>query len=105
MQYLFGNAGSGELFEDIVRHELHDIFWCYGFERDVAQYKKIMMNQKANELSYTSFYLKSCFIIIHISIQEDQVGLLSVTRDPLVVHRYFRFVKHSYIKPMKKKKF
>ena len=68
MQYMFCNAGSGELFEDIVRHGSHDVFWCYGFERDVTQYKKNTSNHKTNEIFYTSFYLRRCFTITHMNM-------------------------------------
>ena len=104
MQYLFYNVGNGELFEAIVRHGSHDIFWYYGFERDVVLYKKITSNQKANELSYTSFYLRRCFIITHININKDLNGLLFFTRDLLIVQKYVRFLNYSYIEPVKNNK-
>ena len=95
MQYMFCNACSSELFEDIVRHEFHDVFWCYRFERDVAQYKKITSNHKMNEVSYTFFYLRCCFTITYMNIQRDEDGLLPDSRGLLELHRYVRVSKYS----------
>ena len=86
---MFLGAGSGELFEDIVRHGSHNIFWCYGFERDVAQYKKIKSNNKTNEMSYTSFYLRRCFTSTQMNIKRDEDGLLPI------LEAYWRFTNMS----------
>lgn len=77
---MFCVSGSSELFKDIVRHGSHNILWCYEFERDVAQYKKITSNHKINDISYTSFYLRRCFTTTHINIQRDEDGLLPDSR-------------------------
>ena len=103
MQYMFCNAGSGELFEDIVRCRSHFVFWCYRFERDVAQYKKITSNHKTNEISYTFFYLRHCFIITHMNIQRDEDGLLPDSRGLLKLHKYVRVPKYSWRDTMKTK--
>jgi hypothetical protein len=87
VHYLFCDVDSDKLFEDIVRHESHDISWCYWFERDVSQYKKITRNHKTNKISYTSYYLRCCLTITHINIQKVQDGLLSNTSVLLVVHK------------------
>lgn len=100
MQYLYYDAHGGELFEDIVQHESHDIFWCYGFERDVAQYKKITSNHRTNKFFYTSFYLNRCFKITHINIKKDQDGVLPDTRDLLKVHKYVKMPKYSCREPV-----
>ena len=101
---MFLGAGSGELFEDIVRHGSHNIFWCYGFERDVAQYKKIKGNNKTNEMSYTSFYLRRCFTSTQMNIKRDEDGLLPDSRGLLEVHKYVRVPRYFYREPVENQK-
>lgn len=101
---MFCASCSGELFQDIVRHGSHNIFWCYGFERDVAQYKKITSNRKINEISYTSFYLRRCFTIMHINIHKDEDGLLLDSRGLLEFHKYIRVPRYSYRESVENKR-
>ena len=96
-------AGGGKLLEDIVRHGSHDIFCCYGFERDVAQYKKITSNHKTNEISYTSFYLRRCYTITHMNIKRDEDGLFPDSRGLLELHQYVRVPKYSWRDTVKNK--
>ena len=89
------NTGSGELFDDIVRDGAYDIFWCYGFERDVAKYKRIPTNNKSYEISYTS-YLKQCLTNTYHIIQNDLDGLVSDNRKLREIHKYLRLSSHLY---------
>jgi hypothetical protein len=100
---MFCNVGSGELFEDNVRHVSHDIFWCCGLERDVAQFKKITSNHKINEISYTSFYSRRCFTITYMIIQRDEDGLLPDSRGLFKLHKYVKVSKYSWRKSVKNK--
>lgn len=39
-------AGNGEILDDVCRHGMHDIYWCYGFERMVSSYVGVNTNKK-----------------------------------------------------------
>lgn len=93
------DAESGELFDDIIRHGSHDIFWCYGFESDVAKYKRTSTNQKSNEISYTSYFLRQCFTITYNIIQKDLEGILPNSRGLLQIHKHLRLPSNLYKAP------
>ncbi|MCO5569490.1 hypothetical protein L7F22_023203 [Adiantum nelumboides] len=73
-------AGNGELLDDVLRHGLHDRFWCYIFERLVKAYSSIKTNNLNNEASFVQFYLRSGFTRVFQALQKDLDGLLPSDR-------------------------
>ncbi len=70
-----GYIGSGELVDDVERHDCHDIFWCYPFEKEISRVVDISSNQKTSEVTYTSYYAKWIFTKIHRAMQLDNDSL------------------------------
>ncbi|MCO5591175.1 hypothetical protein L7F22_045156 [Adiantum nelumboides] len=73
-------AGSGELFDDILRHGSHDCFWCFVFERCVSGYLGIPTNNKANEISYTNFHSRMLFTKLWRQLEQEKDGLYCVDK-------------------------
>lgn len=63
------------MFEDILRHGCHDIFWCYGYEREVSNYVNVSSNKKRSEVTYTLFHARVWFSKVFKQIQVDQDNL------------------------------
>lgn len=101
---MFCDVGSRKLFEDIIRHGSHDILWHYKFKRDVDQYRRITSNHKTNKISYTFFYLRHCFPIMHINIQGNVDGLLTDSKDLLEIYKYVKVPRYSYKEPAENKR-
>ena len=55
MVLYFDFQGIKDLFEDILRNDYHDMFWCNGYEREVSNYVNISSNKKINKVTYTHF--------------------------------------------------
>ncbi|MCO5562446.1 hypothetical protein L7F22_016074 [Adiantum nelumboides] len=73
-------AGSGEIFDDILRHGSHDCFWCFVFERCVSGYLGIPTNNKANEISYTNFHSRMLFTKLWRQLDKEKDGLFCIDR-------------------------
>ncbi|MCO5604761.1 hypothetical protein L7F22_058931 [Adiantum nelumboides] len=80
--YTFVFIENGELLDDVLRHGLHDRFWCYIFERLVKAYSSIKTNNLNNEASFVQFHLRSGFTRVFQALQKDLDGLLP--RDRLI---------------------
>ncbi|MCO5554841.1 hypothetical protein L7F22_008377 [Adiantum nelumboides] len=78
--YNFVFIGNGELLDDVLRHGLHDRFWCYIFERLVKAYSSIKTNNLNNEASFVQFHLRSGFTRVFQALQKDLDGLLPSDR-------------------------
>lgn len=73
-------AGMGEIFDDIIRHGMHDVFWCYAFERMVSTYVNISSNNRNNEISYVKYHTHRLFTRVFDQMQRDRDGLLPTLR-------------------------
>lgn len=80
--------GAGHIFEDIIRHGSHDVYWCYQFEREVSSYVNINTNNRDNETSYTLYFARTHFTNVFVTLQGDQDGYLPLTRSLIEVHKY-----------------
>jgi hypothetical protein len=45
-----------EMLNDVKRHGEHNVFWCYGYERQISTYVNIKTNKKDNKISYSKFH-------------------------------------------------
>lgn len=90
------NAGSGELLDDILRHGLHDRYWCYMFERLVKAYSKIKTNNINDEASFVQFYLRRFFTKVFQAIQCDKDGLLPTNRFFTELHSAINLPSRSF---------
>ena len=59
MVLYFDFQGIKDLFEDILRNDYHDMFWCNGYEREVSNYVNISSNKKRNKVTYSHFQMYS----------------------------------------------
>jgi hypothetical protein len=50
-----GRIRSGELVDDVKKHDCHDIFWHYLFEREISRIMNISSNQKTSEVTYAGY--------------------------------------------------
>ncbi|MCO5567926.1 hypothetical protein L7F22_021622 [Adiantum nelumboides] len=81
-------AGNGELLDDVMRHGLHDRYWCYIFERLVKIYSSIKTNNIQDEASFVQFYLRKFFTKVFLVVRSDSDGLL-------LEHRFLRTLHGS----------
>lgn len=54
---MFCGVKNSKLFDDIVRHGSHNIFWYDDLNVMLYNIKKITPSHKSNEIFYMSFYL------------------------------------------------
>lgn len=66
--------------DDVYRHGMHDVFWCYSFERKVSKYVSISSNNQSNEISYTQYYRRRLFTTIFEHIERDKDGRMPFQR-------------------------
>ncbi|MCO5591017.1 hypothetical protein L7F22_044993 [Adiantum nelumboides] len=79
-------AGNGELLDDVMRHGLHDRYWCYIFERLVKIYSSIKTNNIQDEASFVQFYLRKFFTKVFLVVRSDSDGLLPEHRFLRTLH-------------------
>ncbi|MCO5559186.1 hypothetical protein L7F22_012781 [Adiantum nelumboides] len=73
-------AGNCEMLDDVLRHGLHDRFWCYIFEHLVKAYSSIKTNNMEDEASFVKFYLRRFFTRAFQAIRSDTDGMLPMER-------------------------
>ncbi|MCO5592710.1 hypothetical protein L7F22_046713 [Adiantum nelumboides] len=79
-------AGNGELLDDVMRHGLHDRYWCYIFEWLVKIYSSIKTNNIQDEASFVQFYLRKFFTKVFLVVRSDSDGLLPEHRFLRTLH-------------------
>jgi len=97
MDFVSGHTRSGELVDDVGRHGCHDIFWCYPFEKEISKVVNISSNQKTNEVTYTSYYVRQIFTKIHRAMQLDNGDLFMGGRTLKEVHKYLQLPTMSIV--------
>ena len=74
------------MLDDVVRHGLHDFYWCYRFERSVSSYKSIKTNLKQSEVTYSHYEARLAFLSVRELKQKDIDNLCTPQRAMLEVH-------------------
>ncbi|KAL3681794.1 hypothetical protein R1sor_024750 [Riccia sorocarpa] len=72
--------GNGEIFDDILRHGHHDLFWVYTFERLVSAYNAISTNNRSSEITYTKYFCRQMVYAAFKRELKDRDGLHRVAR-------------------------
>ncbi|KAL3677122.1 hypothetical protein R1sor_027070 [Riccia sorocarpa] len=72
--------GNGEIFDDIVRHGHHDLFWVYAFERLVSAYNTISTNNRNSEITYTKYFCRQMVYTAFNRELKDRDGFHRVAR-------------------------
>ncbi|KAL3682778.1 hypothetical protein R1sor_000800 [Riccia sorocarpa] len=72
--------GNGEIFDDILRHGHHDLFWVYTFERLVSAYNAISTNNRSSEITYTKYFCRQMVYVAFKRELKDRDGLHRVAR-------------------------
>ncbi len=62
---------NGEILDDIVRHNVHDPFWCFHCERKYASYVNNKTNKKDNELTYSMYHAQMPFTTLYKKLEMD----------------------------------
>jgi len=88
--FVFRHTGNGELVDDVERHDCHDIFWCYLFEREISKIVNIPFNQKTSEVTYIGYYVRQNFTKIHKTMLLDNDGPFLGRRALKDVHKYLQ---------------
>jgi len=79
---------SREIVDDVKKHDCHDIFWHYPFEREISRIMNISSNQKTSEVTYTDCYARQIFTKFPRAMQLDNDGLFLGGRALKEVHKY-----------------
>ena len=79
-------TGNAEILDDVYRHGMHDVFWCYLFERLVSSYVGVNTNNRNNEVTYGRFYMRTHFTKVFSTMQEEMDGLMPHERLLMEVH-------------------
>jgi len=85
--YFFIFAESGKMLDDALRHGLHDLYWCYIFERSVSSYKSIKTNQKHSEITYSKYESHLAFTNVQERISQNKHHLYPPQRAILEIHK------------------
>ncbi|KAL3691476.1 hypothetical protein R1sor_005127 [Riccia sorocarpa] len=81
-------VGAGELLDDIYRHGPSHVYWCYTFERMVAQYNKVKPNGRNMESTFVARYACTFFNDCCTAIWKDDDGLLPTSRLRPMLQQY-----------------
>jgi hypothetical protein len=74
------------MLDDVVRHGLHDLYWCYRFERSVSAYKSVKTNRKHSEVTLSKYECRLAFLTVREKVQTDDDNLYPPQRTLLEVH-------------------
>ncbi|KAL3682708.1 hypothetical protein R1sor_000730 [Riccia sorocarpa] len=80
--------GAGELLDDIYRHGPSHVYWCYTFERMVAQYNKVKTNDRNMESTFVARYARTFFSDCCTAIWKNDDGLLPTSRLRPMLQQY-----------------